>query len=446
MINDGLQAHIIVSGHNLGDDASTWGPDGWMERAAQQFGYGNVSPYQRYTENLAYRLKQDRNADSVILCFFTHDDRGSIAIGPDQGYADKVLVSYFGPTFNSEPGSYEHEMVHAYGALDENNQGNGIACNYWPSGLAVSPMYEMYKNTNYVTCPISTKQGVMYYPYNSPSTPFWWQLSGASRKWIGWGDYDIDGILDPLDNTPFGNNAKIGVFLNGVWYLDFNGNGVWDGIPIDKQYTFGSPGVQAVAGDWNNDGRSELGVFLNGVWYLDFNGNGVWDGIPIDKQYTFGSPGVQAVAGDWNNDGRSELGVFLNGVWYLDFNGNGVWDGIPIDKQYTFGSPGVQAVAGDWNNDGRSELGVFLNGVWYLDFNGNGVWDGIPIDKQYTFGSPGVQAVTGDWNSDGRSELGVFLNGDWWLDYNGNGVWDGGDRQYTFEWSPGRIPVTGKWS
>ncbi len=241
-----------------------------------------------------------------------------------------------------------------------------------------------------------------------------------------------------VTNAMSNATSKIGVFLNGSWWLDYNGNGVWGGG--DRQYTFGSPGVQAVTGDWNNDGRSELGVFLNGDWWLDYNGNGEWDGG--DRQYTFGSPGVQAVTGDWNNDGRSELGVFLNGDWWLDYNGNGEWDGG--DRQYTFGSPGVQAVTGDWNNDGRSELGVFLNGDWWLDYNGNGEWDGG--DRQYTFGSPGVQAVTGDWNNDGRSELGVFLNGDWWLDYNGNGEWDGGDRQYTFEWSPGRIPVTGKWS
>lgn len=162
VVNDGGWAHVTVMGQNFGDVPSTWGTDGWMERAAQQFGYGNTSPYQRYTENLAYRLKQTYNADSVILCFFTHDDKGSTATGPDQGYADKVLVSYWGikstGRFSSEPGSYEHEIIHSYGALDEYG-GNGIECNFWPSGLAVSPMREMYKNTNFYTCPSSTLSG-----------------------------------------------------------------------------------------------------------------------------------------------------------------------------------------------------------------------------------------------------------------------------------------------
>ncbi len=77
VVNDGGWAHVMVTGQNFGDVVSTWGPNGWMEQAAQQFGYGNSYPYQRYTENLAYQFKQIYSADSVILCFFTHDDKGA---------------------------------------------------------------------------------------------------------------------------------------------------------------------------------------------------------------------------------------------------------------------------------------------------------------------------------------------------------------------------------
>jgi|GEM_PF-904205 len=454
VINDGLQAHIIVSGHNLGPtDVSTWGPNGWMERAAQQFGYGNTSPYQRYTENLAYRLKQDRNADSVILCFFTHDDRGSTAIGPDQGYADKVLVSYFGPTFNSEPGSYEHEMIHAYGALDENNQGNGVGCNYWPSGLAVSPMYEMYKNTNYVTCPLSTKQGVMYYPYNSPSTPFWWQISGASRKWIGWGDYDNDGILDPLDARPWGEQSKIAVFRPSthMFYIDYNGNSAWDGELQDKMVSFGSVGDIPVKGDWNSNSLDEIGVFRSpGVWNLDFNGNYLWDGPVTDRQFAFGATGDQPVVGDWSRDGITKIGVFRTpGVWILDYNGNGNWDGAPPDTIYGFGAIGDVPVVGDWNRDGHKEIGLFRSpGVWILDYNGNNAWDGTPPDQIVGFGAVGDIPVIGDWNGDSLDEIGLYRDGVWLLDYNANNAWDGPiiDRILTYNPTGGSIPVAGNWN
>jgi len=105
-----------------------------------------------------------------------------------------------------------------------------------------------------------------------------------------------------------------------------------------------SPDCKKIAFVSNHDGNDEIGVFLNGGWWLDTNGNGTWD--TGDEYHTFGSPGVQAVTGDWNNDGNEEIGVFLNGGWWLDTNGSGAWD--TGDKYHTFGSPGVQVVTGDW--------------------------------------------------------------------------------------------------
>jgi len=134
-----------------------------------------------------------------------------------------------------------------------------------------------------------------------------------------------------------------------------------------------------------------IGVFLNGGWWIDTNGDGTWD--TGDEYHMFGSPGVQAVTGDWNHDGKDETGVFLNGGWWLDANGSGTWD--TGDEYHTFGSPGCQAVTGDWNHDGKDEIGVFLNGGWWLDANGSGAWD--TGDEYHMFGSPGVQAVTGVW-------------------------------------------------
>ena len=43
--------------------------------------------------------------------------------------------------------------------------------------------------------------------------------------------------------------------------------------------SFGLPGDQPVMGDWTGDGRIRVGVFRNGEWYLDLNGNRRWDGI-----------------------------------------------------------------------------------------------------------------------------------------------------------------------
>ena len=80
--------------------------------------------------------------------------------------------------------------------------------------------------------------------------------------------------------------TKIGVFSNGTWYLDMIGNGVWD-PSVDKviaNFGQGLPNVIPVTGDWNGTGTTKIGVFSNGIWYLDMNGNGIWDGASIDDE------------------------------------------------------------------------------------------------------------------------------------------------------------------
>jgi hypothetical protein len=242
----------------------------------------------------------------------------------------------------------------------------------------------------------------------------------------------------------------------GVWAMDYNGNGQWDGTSIDRIYWFGSPTDQPVVGDWNNDGKDEIGNYKgNGYWALDYNGNGGWDGISIDRLTRFGSPPStdKPVVGDWNNDGKDEIGNYKgDGYWALDYNGNGEWDGISIDRLTRFGSPPStdKPVVGDWNNDGKDEIGNYKgDGYWALDYNGNGEWDGISIDRLTRFGSPPStdKPVVGDWNNDGKDEIGNYKgNGYWALDYNGNGEWDGIsiDRLFLFGTLTDQ-PIVGGW-
>ena len=43
-------------------------------------------------------------------------------------------------------------------------------------------------------------------------------------------------------------------------------------------------------GDWNRKGRTNIGVFRTGLWVLDFNGNGQWDGTTVDRAFGFNVP------------------------------------------------------------------------------------------------------------------------------------------------------------
>jgi len=252
------------------------------------------------------------------------------------------------------------------------------------------------------------------------------------------------------------SETKIGVFRNSthLFYLDYNGNGVWNGAVTDRQYNFGISGDIPVSGDWNLDGKTDIGVFRNLThqFYLDYNGNGVWNGASVDKQYNFGITGDIPVSGDWTSDGKTEIGVFRPSthLFYLDYNGNGVWNGASVDRQYNFGISGDLPVSGDWNNDGKYEIGVFRNSthLFYLDYNGNGAWNGAAVDRSYNFGITGDIPVAGDWKGDGSAEIGVFRPSThlFYLDYNGNGAWNNAsvDRSYNFGIT-GDKPVTGKW-
>jgi len=48
----------------------------------------------------------------------------------------------------------------------------------------------------------------------------------------------------------------------------------------------------------NDGGTDKIGIYLNGAWYLDANGNGVWD-ADSDKNYAFGRTTGITVAGTW---------------------------------------------------------------------------------------------------------------------------------------------------
>ena len=248
------------------------------------------------------------------------------------------------------------------------------------------------------------------------------------------------GTTITVNAIPTSTTDKIGIFQNGLWYLDSNGNGAFDS-GVDKVYSFGgAPGYTSLAGDWNATGFTYIGVYKDGIWYLDWNGNGVFDGA--DKAYSFGAPGWMNVTGDWNGDGKTDIGVTNGQQWYLDMNNNGVYDS-GVDKAYNFGAPGWTPIVGVWDATG-TKIGVTNGQQWYLDWNGNGAFDS-GVDKAYSFGAPGWTPIVGDWNATGFKYIGVTNGQQWYLDWNGNGAFDSGvDKAYNFG-APGWAPVLGKW-
>jgi hypothetical protein len=113
---------------------------------------------------------------------------------------------------------------------------------------------------------------------------------------------------------------------------------------------FGISGDLPVIGDWNGDGKSDIGIIRNGKFYLDANGNRVWNNTAGgDASFNFGTTGDKPIAGDWNNDGKFDVGIVRSGTFYLDANGNRAWNNTTGgDSKFTFGSSTDIPIAGLW--------------------------------------------------------------------------------------------------
>ena len=306
---------------------------------------------------------------------------------------------------------------------------------------------------------IRTASGGVY----RPTTGTWYLDTSRNGQWDGCGpDACLSWGGDPSDVPIVGDwtgsgPAKIGVYRAGLgtWYLDTNGNGTWDGCGPDACLSWGGdPSDVPIVGDWTGSGPAKIGVFRPsaGIFYLDYNGNGSWDGCGTDWCLSIGMAGDAPVVGDWNGSGTAKVGTFRpsNGTFYLDYNGNGSWDGCGTDWCLSIGMAGDVPVVGDWNGSGPAKVGVFRpsDGTFYLDYNGNGSWDGCGTDRCLAIGMAGDRPVVGDWNGSGPAKVGVFrpADGTFYLDYNGNGSWDGCGTDWCLMIGlSGDTPVVGKW-
>jgi hypothetical protein len=254
-------------------------------------------------------------------------------------------------------------------------------------------------------------------------------------------------------------SLKVGVFRpsNGTIYLDWNANDQWDmyqGCAIERCLPIGRTGDLPLVGDWDGSGTSTVGVFrpADGTWYLDANGNGVWEGCGVDRCLQFGLDGDVPLVGDWTGSGTSKVGTFRpsDGMFYLDANGNGIWDGCGIDRCLPFGMAGDIPLLGDWDGSGTIKVGTFRpsDGMFYLDANGDGNWEGCAIDRCFQIGIDGDIPLVGDWDGTGSTKVGTFRpsNGTFYLDYSGNGVWSGcGVDKCSQFGNTDDIPLVGKW-
>jgi hypothetical protein len=128
---------------------------------------------------------------------------------------------------------------------------------------------------------------------------------------------------------------------------------------IDHVFQYGSEGDKAFSGDFSGDGITKIGVYRNGKWLIDYNGNGRLDSEDIEKTQKSDNnaaivTGGIPVVGDWNGDGIDKIGMYADGVWHHDTDGD-----FEFDTKIEFGEAGDMPIAGDFAGDGTTQLAVF---------------------------------------------------------------------------------------
>lgn len=124
---------------------------------------------------------------------------------------------------------------------------------------------------------------------------------------------------------------------------------------IDHSFSYGHGGDIPIAGDWNGDGTTKIGVFREGKWLLDIDGNGRYEASDIEIDWT-GHAG-QPVVGDFNGDGITDIGLFHQGRWHVDTNNDRALDAL--DTAFEMGGAGDVPMVGDWDGDGIDEAAIY---------------------------------------------------------------------------------------
>jgi hypothetical protein len=249
------------------------------------------------------------------------------------------------------------------------------------------------------------------------------------------GDYNADGRSDVAFHRPGGAWGSVPVLFGA-------GNGSWTSTNFVTPTWAHEPGVIALTGDYNADGRTDIAFHRPGsTWtavpILFASGNGSWNATSQAAPSWANQPGAIALPGDYNADGRADIafhrpGSTWNTVPVLFSAGNGTWTSSNSAASFA-NQPDVVALPGDYNTDGRTDLAFHRPGSSWgslpvLFASGTGTWSSSNAGVPSWANQAGVIGVVGDYDANGRADIAFHRPGGGWnsapvLRSNGSGGW-----------------------
>ena len=199
----------------------------------------------------------------------------------------------------------------------------------------------------------------------------WWLDTATGVQTFSFGFPSTPGntVIPVVGDWNGSGTTKVGVYCNGAWFFDYDGSHTWDATnQAHLAYLGWNDGgtntVIPVPGCWAGNGKTQMGVYCNGVWFLDSTGSGQWDNSYSYWGWSSPSSPLIPVAGNWSGTGdKDQFGVYNQGVWFRDADGTHQWDAANQAATAYFGWAGAQPVAGYWYNYATDSAGTATGGA-----------------------------------------------------------------------------------